>query len=159
MRAIIKCNYMANSCTNILIHYIFSTKNRKKIITAELEKRLWPYMGGIARENNMKALNVGGIEDHVHLLVTLPPTIPVAKAIQLIKGGASKWVHDTFQNYNNFEWQKGYGAFSVSMSSLEDTISYINAQKQHHKIKTFQEEYIDFLKRYKIKYDERYIWG
>jgi REP element-mobilizing transposase RayT len=150
---------MAHSYTNILIHYIFSTKNREKIITNELQKRLWPYMGGIARENKIKALSIGGIEDHVHLLLSLPATLSLAKAIQLIKGGASTWVHDTFPNFKNFKWQEGYGAFSVSISHVEDTIAYINTQREHHQIKTYQEEYIAFLKKHNIEYDERYIWG
>ncbi|MFC1538028.1 IS200/IS605 family transposase [Candidatus Latescibacterota bacterium] len=93
---------MAHSYTNILIHYIFSTKNREKIITNELQDRLWPYMGGIAKENNMKALAIGGIEDHVHLLISFPATLSISRAIQLIKGGSSKWVHDTFQDHKKF---------------------------------------------------------
>ncbi|MFZ0389530.1 MAG: IS200/IS605 family transposase [Calditrichia bacterium] len=135
---------MAHSYTNILVHYIFSTKNREKIITDELQKRLWPYMGGIARENNMKALVIGGVEDHVHLLISIPPTLSIAKAIQLIKGGSSKWVHDTFPNLKYFKWQEGYGAFSVSISHIEDTLAYINRQQEHHKVNSFQDEYIAF---------------
>lgn len=150
---------MAHSYTKILVHYIFSTKNREKIMTSELQERLWPYMGGIARENNLKALAVDGIEDHVHLLISLPATLSISKAIQLIKGGSSKWVHDTLPNHNNFKWQEGYGAFSVSISHVEDTIAYINTQKEHHRKKTFQEEYVSFLKKHGINYDERYIWG
>lgn len=150
---------MAHSYTHILIHYIFSTKNREKIITTELQERLWSYMGGIARENNMKALAIGGIEDHVHLLISLPPTSSVSKAIQLIKGGSSKWVHDTFPNLKYFKWQEGYGAFSVSISHIADTVAYIKRQKDHHRKKTFQEEYIAFLKKHEIDYDERYVWG
>ena len=150
---------MAHSYTNILIHYIFSTKNREKIMTSELQERLWPYMGGISRENNMKALAIGGIEDHVHLLISLPATLSIARAIQLIKGGSSKWVHDTFPNHNNFKWQEGYGAFSISISHKEDTIAYINTQKEHHRKKSFQEEYVSFLKKHGIDYDERYVWG
>jgi REP element-mobilizing transposase RayT len=150
---------MANSYTNILIHYIFSTKNREKIITGKLQERLYPYMGGIARENNMKALAIGGFEDHVHLLVSLPPTLPIAKAIQLIKGGSSKWVHNTFPTLKKFKWQEGYGAFSVSVSQVENTIAYILGQNEHHRKKTFQEEYIAFLRKYDVEYDERYIWG
>jgi REP element-mobilizing transposase RayT len=150
---------MAHSYTNILIHFIFSTKNREKIISEELQERLWPYMGGIARENNMKTLAIGGVEDHVHLLISLPPTLSFAKAIQLIKGGSSKWVHDTFPKHKYFKWQEGYGAFSVSASHIENTVAYIKRQKEHHKIKTFQDEYIAFLKKHEIEYDERYIWG
>lgn len=150
---------MANSYTNILVHYIFSTKNREKIITDELQERLWSYMGGIARENGMKAIAIGGVEDHVHMLISLPPTLPVAKAIQLIKGGSSRWVHDTFPKHKHFKWQEGYGAFSVSVSQVDKTIAYIKGQKEHHRKKTFQEEYIVFLRKHGIEYDEQYVWG
>jgi putative transposase len=150
---------MANSYTNILIHFIFSTKNREKIITEKFQERLHPYMGGIARENNMKALAIGGVEDYVHLLISLPPTLPIAKAIQLIKGGSSKWVHDTFPALKKFKWQQGYGAFSVSVSQVENTIAYILGQREHHRKKTFQDEYIAFLKKHNVEYDQRYIWG
>jgi REP element-mobilizing transposase RayT len=149
---------MANTYTNILIHYVFSTKDREKYITKNLQERLWPYMGGIARENNMKALTIGGIEDHIHALISLPSTLSIAKAIQLIKGSSSKWVHETFKEHQNFQWQSGYGAFSIGMSQVEDTINYINNQVEHHRKKTFKEEYISFLKKHKIEYDERYIW-
>ena len=150
---------MSHSYSKILIHYVFSTKNREKIMTAPLQKRLWSYMGGIARENNMKALAIGGVEDHVHLLISFPTTLSISKAIQLIKGGSSKWVHDTFPNYNNFKWQEGYGAFSVSISRERDIIAYINSQKEHHLKKSFQEEYVSFLEKHVIDYDNRYIWG
>ena len=150
---------MAHSYTSIMVHYIFSTKNREKIITPDLETRLWPYMGGIARENNMKALNIGGMSDHAHVFLSLPSTLAVAKAIQLIKGGSSKWVSETFPTQRNFEWQEGYGAFSVSISHADETIAYINNQKEHHRTRTFQEEYLAFLKKHGIEYDERYVWG
>lgn len=145
---------MAHSYTNILIHYIFSTKNREKIIANDLQERLWPYMGGIARENKMKALAIGGVEDHVHILLSLPAALSIAKAIQLIKGGSSVWVHDTFPEYKKFCWQEGYGAFSVSISRTNDTIAYINKQKEHHQIKSFQDEYVAFMKKHGIAYDE-----
>ena len=150
---------MAHSYVTIMIHYIFSTKNRIKIIKSDFEKRLWPYMGGIARENKMKALAIGGIENHVHLLLSLPSTLSIAKAIQLIKGGSSKWIHETFSDYKDFKWQEGYGAFSISTSNIEDTINYINNQKEHHRTLTFQQEYLAILKKHNIEYDDRYIWG
>ncbi|UCE08089.1 MAG: IS200/IS605 family transposase [bacterium] len=150
---------MAHSYVNILIHYIFSTKNREEIISAEVQDRLWAYMGGIARENNMKALAIGGIADHAHAFLSLPAKISMAKAIQLIKGGSSKWIHKTFQSLKDFSWQVGYGAFSVSVSHVDETINYILNQKEHHRHKTFQEEYLAFLKKHGIEYDERYIWG
>ncbi|GAB4318229.1 MAG: IS200/IS605 family transposase [Bacteroidales bacterium] len=149
---------MAHTYTNILIHYIFSTKNREKIISEDLQKRLWSYMGGIARENNMKALAIGGVEDHVHLLISLPPVLSIAKAIQLIKGASSKWVHDTFPEYQHFKWQSGYGAFSVSLSQADKIVAYINRQKEHHRKKKFQEEYIAYLKKHGIEYDEKDVW-
>jgi len=100
------------------MHYVFSTKDRSKIITPELRERLWPYMGGIARKNKMRALAVGGTADHVHILLSIPSTTPIAKAIQLIKGNSSKWISDTFPGLRNFAWQEGYGAFSISVSGL-----------------------------------------
>jgi len=141
------------------MHYVFSTKNCQKIITPDLERRLWPYMGGIARENKMKALAIGGVEDHVHLLISLPSTLAIAKAIQLIKGGSSKWVTDTFPSHRDFEWQEGYGAFSISVSRVEKTIAYIKNQKEHHRTQTFEEEYKAILRKHGIEYDERYLFG
>ncbi len=113
-------------------------------------------MGGIARENNMKALAIGGIEDHAHVLLSLPSTITIAKAIQLVKGGSSKWVSDTFPSHFDFEWQEGYGAFSISISHVGSTIAYINNQLEHHQKETFEEEYRAILKKHGIEYDERY---
>ena len=150
---------MANSYISLYIHVVFSTKGRQPLIVPDIQNRLWAYMGGIARENQMKALSVGGMNDHAHILLSLPATLPVAKAVQLIKGGASKWVHDTFPHLRQFAWQEGYGAFSVNVSLLEETMRYIESQAEHHKRKTFQEEYIEFLKRHGIGYDERYVWG
>ena len=150
---------MTNSYISLYIHVVFSTKGRHPMILPELKNRLWAYMGGIARENQMKALSIGGTEDHVHVLLSLPATLPVAKAVQLIKGGSSKWVHDTYANFQRFAWQEGYGAFSVNLSLLEETVRYIERQEEHHRRKTFQEEYIEFLKRHGIDYDERYIGG
>lgn len=150
---------MAHSYISAYIHYIFSTKNRQKIIKPELEERLWPYMGGIARENKMKALAIGGDEEHAHVFLSLPSTLSISKAIQLIKGGSSTWVSKTFDEFKDFQWQEGYGAFSVSISHIENTINYINNQKGHHKKQTFQEEYLMILKKHGIEYDEQYLWG
>src|SRR2546422_480315 len=94
-------------------HCVFSTKDRRPMIAPALRERLWPYLGGIARENQMKAIEVGGMPDHVHVLLSLPSTLPIARALQLIKGGSSKWVHDTFPEHRLFRWQVKYGAFGV----------------------------------------------
>src|SRR5215212_10295353 len=105
---------MAHSYISALYHCVFSTKERRKTITEDLESRLWPYLGGIARENKMCAVEIGGVEDHVHLLLSIPSTLSISKAMQLIKGGSSKRVHDTFPEHkDDFEWQEGYGAFTV----------------------------------------------
>jgi len=107
----------------------------------------------------MKAIEVGGMPDHVHLLLSLPSTLSIAKALQLIKGGCSKWVHDTFPEHRLFGWQVKYGAFGVSVSQLDKIIQYIKSQPEHHRRMTFQEEFLALLKKHRVEYDERYLWG
>jgi REP element-mobilizing transposase RayT len=125
---------MAHSYVNSLYHVVFSTKERRRQIDADLQPRLWPYLGGIAREHGMKALAVGGVDDHAHLLLSLPSTIAIAKAVQLIKGGSSKWIHDEFPVRRDFAWQEGYGAFSIGVSQVDDTIRYIADQAEHPRV-------------------------
>jgi len=139
-------------------HCVFSTKERRPLIPPTLRERLWPFLGGIARQNEMKAIEIGGMPDHVHILLSLPSTLSIAKAVQLIKGGSSKWVHDTFPEHRLFGWQAKYGAFSVSVSQLETIIQYIKGQEEHHRKMTFQEELLSLLKKHQISYDERYLW-
>ena len=150
---------MAHTYTNCLVHYVFSTKDRRNLLSQDLRERLWPYLGGIAQQNEMKALAVGGTDNHVHILLSLPATVSIAKAIQLVKGGSSKWIHDNFPMHANFAWQEGYGAFSISVSGLADTIAYIERQEERHQTRTFEEEYVAFLKKHGLEYDERYVWG
>jgi REP element-mobilizing transposase RayT len=123
-----------------------------------LRERLWPFLGGIARQNKMKAIEIGGVEDHVHILLSLPATMSIAKALQLIKGGSSKWVHETFREHRLFAWQEKYGAFSVSESRVDSIIQYIKNQQEHHRKMTFQEEFLALLKKHRIEFDERYLW-
>ena len=149
---------MPHSYTSNLMHCTFSTKERNPWIDTELEQSLWPYIGGIARENRMKALAIGGMFDHLHALLSLPSTMSFAKAVQLIKGGSSKWIHDSMAKYRKFEWQEGYGAFSVSASQVKKTIAYINNQKQHHRKRSFKEEFIELLDKHHIEYDQRYVF-
>ena len=139
-------------------HCVFSTKERRPFITPELRDRLWPFLGGIARQNKMKAIEIGGVADHVHILLSLPATVPVSKAMQLIKGGSSRWVHETFPDQRQFGWQDEYGAFSVSVSQLDKIITYIQGQEAHHRQMTFQEEFRVLLEKHGIEYDERYLW-
>jgi len=129
------------------------------MIDPELESRLWPYLGGIARENRIKAISIGGTADHLHGLLSLPATMSFAKAVQLIKGGSSKWIHDNFSKHRKFEWQEGYGAFSVSASQVKRTMAYIQNQKEHHRRKSFQEEFLEFLIKHGVEYDPRYLFG
>ena len=139
-------------------HCVFSTKERRPLILPGLQERLWPYLGGIARQNEMKAIEIGGMADHVHILLSLPSTLSIAKAMQLIKGGSSKWVHESFPEHRRFGWQVKYGAFGVSVSLLDKTVQYIQRQAEHHRKMTFQEEFLTLLKKHRISYDERYLW-
>ena len=150
---------MANSYISVFVHIIFSTQNREPLLTSSLRDRLWAYMGGIARENKIKAISIGGRLDHSHMLLSIPGNIAVSKAVQLIKGGSSKWLHENFSSLRNFSWQEGYGAFSVGPSQVDEVSAYIAHQEEHHRVKSFQEEYLGFLREYGIEYDERYVWG
>jgi putative transposase len=147
---------MGHTYSSTLVHVVFSTKGRKPVITTPIREKLWAYMGGIARKNGFKALAVGGVEDHAHLLLQLPTDLSVAKAVQLIKGGSSKWAHGQVAD---FAWQQGFGAFSIGISQLDATVAYIRGQERHHRKVDFMQEFIAFLKKHKIEYDERYVWG
>src|SRR5207249_7845616 len=146
------------SYVSAYFHCVFSTKERQPTISPQLRDRLWPFLGGIARQNGMKAIEIGGMPDHVHILLSLPSTLTIAKALQLIKGGSSKWVHETFPVHRLFAWQEKYGAFSVSESRVDAIVQYIKGQSEHHRKMTFQEEFVALLKKHRIEYDERYLW-
>lgn len=148
---------MSHTYISDFVHIVFSTKERAPTIGPEIKDRLWSFLGGIARKNGFKALAVGGTTDHVHLLISLPATLAVAKAVQLLKGGSSKWLNEIVKP--RFEWQEGYGAFSVGISQENATISYINSQEQHHRIHSFEDEFLAFLRRHHIEYDSRYVLG
>lgn len=150
---------MAHTYTSLLFHCVFSTKERRPWIDDELQDRLWSYLGGIAEQNRMRALVVGGVQDHVHMVVSLPSRMDVAKAMQLIKGGSSKWIHDTYPKHRGFAWQEAYGAFSIGVSQLAATRKYIESQKEHHRKQSFQDEFVAFLKKHEIEYDPKYIWS
>jgi len=149
---------MANTCTSLHFHIVFSTKNREPLLRQEIEPRVWSYLGGIARENDIKPLMIGGIENHVHLLLGLPPTLPVSRAVQSIKGGSSVWIKDTLTGLSGFAWQDGYAAFTVSKSLVPEVAAYIQTQREHHRLKTFEEEYRTFLAKHEIPCNERYLF-
>ncbi len=150
---------MANTYINILIHTVFSTKNRESWLSSSLRERLYPYMCGIARENGLKVLCIGGTDNHIHILLSLDSTTSIAQAMQLIKGGSSKWVHETFPELRLFSWQEGYGAFSIGISNVDETKKYIENQEKHHSKESFRDEYLKFLRKNNIDFDEKYLWG
>ena len=149
---------MPQSLSFNLVHVIFSTKDRRPYINDGVIKELHAYLAQIAREHNCECYRVGGVADHVHLAVRLSRTISIAKLIEELKKGSSKWMKTQSPDLRFFSWQRGYGCFSLSPKDLDKLISYIANQKQHHEKKSFQEEFREFLEKYGIEYDERYVW-
>lgn len=150
---------MPSSYTSLLYHIVFSTKERRPLITPDLQTRLYEYIGGIVTHENSLLRSVGGMNDHIHLLINIPSTKALSDFLRIIKSNSSKWIHETFPQHRTFGWQDGYGAFTVSKSALLDVQAYIETQPEHHKRFTFQEEFIEFLRRHEIQYDERYLWS
>jgi putative transposase len=149
---------MSQSLSRVLVHLIFSTKNRERFLTPEIRKELHPYLGAVLSEYGCPPLQSGGVEDHVHLLFGLSRTRTVAQVVETVKTSSSKWIKTKGSGFAEFHWQAGYGAFSVSQSNTAAVIRYIKGQEEHHRKTTFQEEYRRFLKKYQIPYDERYVW-
>ena len=137
-----------HSFISVHVHCVWTTKNRDPSLHSKLRERLWPYLGGIARENKMKALAIGGAADHVHIVLSLPATLSVAKMVQLLKGNSSKWIHETFSEMRSFEWQEGYGAFSIGVSAIDATVAYIRNQTEHHRKRTFRQEFEAMLRKH-----------
>jgi putative transposase len=149
---------MAGTFTALHYHLVFSTKERFPFINDLLQERLYEYMGGIIRSEDGMLLEIGGMPDHVHLLVSIPAKISVSDFMRILKSKSSGWVRSTFPEKGKFAWQDGYGAFTVSRSELGRVTEYIRNQQEHHRVRGFQEEFLKFLEVHKIKYDERYIW-
>ena len=149
---------MATSYVSMLVHFVWSTKSREPLIDKIWQDRLYGYLGGILRNNKAKLLAAGGMPDHIHLYVSLPSTITVAKTVNLLKSNSTTWVKENIENMDRFRWQEKYGAFSVSKSGEERLLEYIENQQEHHRQKTFQDEFLALLQRHGIEYDERYIW-
>ena len=149
---------MGHTATNVLVHFIFSTRNRAPLIKPEMESDVHAYLGGIVRETGGVALVINGMPDHVHLLVRMPSTQSVADVARLVKTNSSRWVHEKWPQLREFAWQTGYGAFSVSESGQDAVRQYISHQQEHQATRSFQEEFVAFLKKNRVAYDERYIW-
>ena len=150
---------MATTFANLLYHIVFSTKDRRPSITPDIRESVYEYMGGILRGEGGILLEIGGMPDHVHLLVKLKTDMSVAETLKKIKGKSSKWLNERPGRTGRFEWQEGYGAFSVSASHVEKVRAYIRNQEVHHRRQSFKDELISLLERHGIEYDERYLLG
>ena len=149
---------MSQSLSQILLHITFSTKNRENLIRADIRNELCAYMAKICNDLGCFAHKINCVANHVHIACNLSRTITIAKLLEEIKKNSSKWLKTKGNYYQNFAWQGGYGAFSLGMSQLPTIIQYIEDQEEHHRSKTFKEEYLELLKRYHVEYDKRYIW-
>ena len=149
---------MPQSFSCLHTHIVFSTKHRQRFLTPDLTERLHPYLGGLARNRKCDSVRIGGVEDHVHLLVRLARDVAVSEFVGAVKSVSSGWIHDEFPDRPTFAWQQGYAAFAVSLSGVEAVAAYIGAQAEHHRRKTFQEELLEFLGVHGIASDERYMW-
>jgi REP element-mobilizing transposase RayT len=149
---------MPQSLSRILIHLVFSTKNRECVLTPTIQTELHPYLAGMLDNLQCPSLRVGGVQDHVHLFFGLSRTRTIAEVVETVKTSSSKWIKTKGAAFADFHWQSGYGAFSVSQSDAETVAAYIRNQAQHHQKMTFQEEYRRLLERYQVAFDENYVW-
>ena len=149
---------MANTYTQIHIQIIFAVRYRQSVIHKEWQERLYQYITGIVQNYNHKVLQIGGMPDHVHLFVGMRPTQSLSDLMRIVKGESSEWIRENRLTGTRFTWQSGYGAFSYAKSQLPNVISYIQNQEEHHRKRTFLEEYEDFLREFEVEYDERYIF-
>ncbi|SMD43880.1 REP element-mobilizing transposase RayT [Aquiflexum balticum DSM 16537] len=149
---------MAQSLVKNYLHIVFSTKHRQPLISPEIANELYSYLGGICNNLDCSPIKIGGHIDHIHILCLLSKKITLIKLLEEIKSHSSKWVKTKGESLKSFYWQDGYGAFSVNPTEVNTVIKYIENQAEHHKKRTFQDEYRAFLKKYKVEYDERYVW-
>ncbi|HVS81659.1 MAG TPA: IS200/IS605 family transposase [Pyrinomonadaceae bacterium] len=149
---------MAGKHLSVQVHFIWSTAGREPWIGDDWREPLNAYIGGVMRNKNARLIGAGGMHDHIHLYASLPSTITIADLGSAVKSNSSRWVHETFPNRRGFAWQEGYGAFSVSKSEEPKVLEYILRQKQHHAKRSFEDEFLGFLEKYEVKYDERYLW-
>jgi REP element-mobilizing transposase RayT len=149
---------MAQSLANVLIHLVFSTKHRRPWISVELDEELAKYVSGICRNLGCPSHKIGGSDDHLHVSCSLSRTLTISKLVEEIKTGSSKWIKTQGEQYAEFAWQNGYGAFSIGQSQLGDLRAYIANQREHHRRLTFQDEFRALLAKYAIDFDERYVW-
>ena len=155
--AMIRCT-MPQSLSRILIHLVFSTRHRERVLTPAVQSELHPYLAGTLDHLDCPSLQVGGVEDHVHLFFGLSRTRSIAEVVEAVKTSSSTWIKSKGPEFSGFHWQSGYGAFSVSRSGADPVVAYIRNQAQHHHRMSFQDEYRHVLERYGVAFDERYVW-
>ena len=149
---------MPQSLVKNYVHLVWSTKNRQPFIDKNIKDELYAYMASISNNLESHVLQIGGVEDHIHILCLLSRKIAMMKLVEEVKSHSSKWIKTKGDNYQNFYWQNGYGGFSVNPKEIEVVKKYIGNQEEHHKKRTFKEEYRMFLNQYKMEFDERYVW-
>jgi REP element-mobilizing transposase RayT len=149
---------MPNTYTQIHLQFVFAVKYRNGLIHSSFKEELYQYISGIIKAHNHKLLAINGMPDHLHILVGMRPSQSVSDLMQDIKANSSKWINEKKFLKVKFEWQEGYGAFSYSKSHVQNVIKYIQNQEKRHQVKTFNEEYLDFLNAFEIDYDERYVF-
>ena len=149
---------MSQSLSNVILHIIFSTKDREPWLGPKVRPRAHAYLSTVCRELGATFVHVGGVSDHVHLVTNLPRTLSQAELIEHTKKTSSKWIKGLDAQYRGFAWQRGYGAFSVSPSRLQTVLKYIDSQQEHHRTRTFQDEYRSLLRKHDVDFDERYVW-
>lgn len=149
---------MPQSLVKNYIHIIFSTKYRNDFIDENIENELFAYIGSICKDFESTAIQIGGTDNHIHILCLLSRKIALMKLVQEIKAHSSKWIKTKGKKYENFFWQDGYGAFSVSQKHIFATINYIQNQREHHKNQTYKVEFLTILNKYEMDYDEKYLW-
>jgi putative transposase len=149
---------MPQSLSNILLHVIFSTRNREPWLHRDVRSRIHAYLASICRDLGAEFVHIGGVADHVHIVSSLPRIVTPAQMIEQIKKTSSKWIKGLDPHYRGFFWQRGYGVFSVSPSQLEVVLKYVDEQREHHRTRTFQDEYRELLRKHGVDFDERYVW-
>lgn len=149
---------MANTYSQIYLHIVFSVKGRHSLIALKWREELYKYICGIVNNKQQKVYAIGGVADHIHILISIKPNVLISDLVREIKSNSSKWIKEKKFVLGKFEWQEGYGIFSSSQSQLDVLINYINNQEKHHQKKTFKEEYLELLQKFNVDFDEKYLF-
>jgi putative transposase len=149
---------MPNTYSQIYLQVVFSVKRRQNLIQKHWREELYKYICGIVNGKDQKVYAIGGVEDHIHILISIKPNIALSDLVRDIKANSSKWINERGFVNGKFQWQEGFGAFSYAQAQLDNVIAYINNQEQHHRIKTFKTEYVDLLQKFNVEYDDKYLF-